>query len=776
MIFFKIKLAFRNLLKDKIYSALIIGGFSIGFTACILIGLFYNSEHQVNKGFNNYKNIYRLYDVKQNKCNLDYELFPVLTQNYPEVEIGCPIEYMAGYEFTIKDKETNVSARIDKLIVTNNNFFKIFSVEIIASLGSTPFMVAESVVITESVAKKLYGDKSPLGKIIKEDFFEGTISAVIKDLPANSSFQAELILNSDNKKFQMSQACDKGICVYPTSHFIALNSDVDVSLFAEKLNKTIHHYNTNVDSLALQNIQDIYLSDLSFKDAHFKGNSRMLIIFLAIAILIILLSSINYLNYTISMQYAKFKEIGILKANGASWSQLMVSSCIEITLGILISLCISVVLTWILLPYSEALFGESINLSNLNLWSLLPVFSSIILMIILVNSLAPVYVLSSFKITDFLSGSRKRNGKQFGKQFMLIFQLITSIVLVAIVLVIFKQLLFVKKFDLGFEKEHLVRVEIPYLHKNPNLIREEAGKLPFVSGSTLSDGYPGMIKLTMGSNIEDNDFWIHCMYISDNYLQTMGIDLLEGRDFHLGDENKVCLLNKEAIKKFGWDSIEGKKYNSGNPEGYDVVGVINDFNVKSLHTEILPVALFYTPDRNFSTLSLRLTPGNVENQLHKLKNLWKDLVPNEPLNFTFYDDQFQAMYMKEEKLAKSITFFSLIAIVLTCMGLLGQIFMTSLMRTKEIGVRKVNGATIGEILYMLNKDIIKWVLIAFVIACPIAYYAMEKWLENFAYKTDLSWWVFALAGLITLGITLLTVSWQSWRAATRNPVESLRDE
>jgi len=156
--------------------------------------------------------------------------------------------------------------------------------------------------------------------------------------------------------------------------------------------------------------------------------------------------------------------------------------------------------------------------------------------------------------------------------------------------------------------------------------------------------------------------------------------------------------------------------------------------------------------------------------------LWKDLVPNEPLNFTFYDDQFQAMYMKEEKLAKSITFFSLIAIVLTCMGLLGQIFMTSLMRTKEIGVRKVNGATIGEILYMLNKDIIKWVLIAFVIACPIAYYAMEKWLENFAYKTDLSWWVFALAGLITLGITLLTVSWQSWRAATRNPVESLRDE
>ena len=776
MIFFKIKLAFRNLLKDKIYSAIIIGGFSIGFTACILIGLFYNSEHQVNKGFKNHKNIYRVYDAKQNKSNLDYELFPAITQNYSEVEIGCPVEYMAGYEFAIKDKETNNSTRIDKLIVTNNNFFKVFSVEIIASLGSSPFMVAESVVITESVAKKLYGDKSPLGKIIKEEFFEGTISAVIKDLPINSSFQAELILNSDNKEFQMSQACDNGICVYPTSHFITLNSSVDVSLFAEKLSKTIHNYNTNVDSLALQNIQDIYLSNLSFKDDHFKGNSRMLMIFLMIAILIIILSSINYLNYTISMQYAKLKEIGIHKANGASWSQLMANSFIEVTLGILISLSISVVLTWVVLPYSEALFGERINLYNLNLLSLLPVFLGTILTIILVNSLAPVYVLSRFKITDFLSGSRKRNGKQFGKQFMLIFQLITSIALIAIVLVIFKQLQFVKHFDLGFEKEHLIRVEIPYLHKNPNLIREEAGRLPFVLGSTLSDGYPGMIKLTMGSNIDDNNFMIHCMYISDNYLQTMGIDLLEGRDFHLGDENKVCLLNKEAVKKFGWDSIEGKKYNSGTPEGYEVVGAINDFNVESLHNEILPAALIYAPNNKFNTLSLKLTSGNIEEQMLQLKKLWKELVPNEPLNFTFYDDQFQAMYVKEEKLAKSISFFSLIAIVLTCMGVLGQVFMTTLTRTKEIGIRKVNGATIKEILYMLNKDIIKWVVIAFVIACPIAYFAMEKWLENFAYKTSLSWWVFVLAGLLTLGITLLTVSWQSWRAATRNPVEALRDE
>jgi putative ABC transport system permease protein len=188
------------------------------------------------------------------------------------------------------------------------------------------------------------------------------------------------------------------------------------------------------------------------------------------------------------------------------------------------------------------------------------------------------------------------------------------------------------------------------------------------------------------------------------------------------------------------------------------------------------VALLYEPDRQCSTLSLRLTPGNIGQQIDQLRKIWKNLLPNDPMEFTFYDDQFQAMYVKEDKLAKSITFFSIIAIVLTCMGILGQIFLISLNRTKEIGIRKINGAKVSEILTMLNKDFIKWVAIAFVVACPIAYYAMNKWLENFAYKTTLSWWIFALAGLLALGIALLTVSWQSWRAATRNPVEALRYE
>jgi putative ABC transport system permease protein len=225
-------------------------------------------------------------------------------------------------------------------------------------------------------------------------------------------------------------------------------------------------------------------------------------------------------------------------------------------------------------------------------------------------------------------------------------------------------------------------------------------------------------------------------------------------------------MNEEAIKKFEWNNTDGKKFMTGREGGYDVVGTTQNFYVNSMHTEIDPVALIYDPDYSFNVLSVRLSPGKVGEYMNSIKQVWKNFAPNGPMNFTFYDDQFQAMYSKEES----------IAIALTCMGILGQIFMICLNRIKEIGIRKVNGARISEVITMLNRDFVKWVAIAFVIATPIAYYAMTKWLENFAYKTELSWWIFALAGLLALGIALLTVSWQSWKAATRNPVEALRYE
>ncbi len=388
--------------------------------------------------------------------------------------------------------------------------------------------------ITESVAKKLFGNKNPLGRIVKEEFFTATVTAVMKDLPGNSSFKAELLLNSDNKDFQMSQECNNGVCIYPTEHFLLLKNDVNPDQFAEKLNASIGQFNTTTDSLALQNLSAIYLSPkkLGWTDDHTKGNSKMLLVFLSIAILIILLSSINYLNYTVSMQYAKMKEIGINKTNGAGKMHLLVDSLIEVSFGIFIALFISVILVSLLLHATGTLFGREIYLSDVNFHHLLPVFAATIVGIILLNSLAPIYILSRFNITDFLLGGKKRTGKQFGKQAMLTFQLTVSIALIAVVMLIFKQLQYVKHYDLGFNEEHLVRLELPYLFKNQKALKDEVAKLPFVSGSALSNGYPGHINMSMGSGVKGDEFMVNCIYISNDFLKTFGIQLLDWPEFY----------------------------------------------------------------------------------------------------------------------------------------------------------------------------------------------------------------------------------------------------
>ena len=777
MLRFKIKLAFRNLLKNKLYSSLIIGGFAIGFTASILIALFYSAEHNVDKHFARHEKIYRLYDAKKNDSGLDYKINAVIAEHYPDVETACPLAF-SYFSFTLKDPETRNYTRVEYTLSTNNNFFDVFSIPVLSSLEEKPFSQLNSAVITETVAKKLFGDENPLGRTIKEDFFTATVTAVMQDLPENSSFKAELLLNSENEEFQMAQACNNGVCIFPAEHFLLLKNDIDPDDFSTKMNASIGQFNTTTDSLALQSLSDIYLSPtkLGWTDEHTKGNSKMLFIFLAIAILIILLSSVNYLNYTVSMQYAKMKEIGINKTNGAGKPHLLVDSLIEVTLGVLIALTISIVLVLLFLPTTEILFGREIHLADVNLQHLLPVVLGTIVCIIFLNSLAPIYILSQFNIVEFLHGGRKKNGKQIGRQLMLTFQLTVSIALIAVVMLIFKQLQYVKHYDLGFNEEHLVRIELPWLFENQTALRNEISDLSFVSSSALSNGYPGNINTSMGSGVEDDEFMVNCIYVTENFLKTMGVQLLDGRDFLAGDKGKSCLMNEAAVKRYGWENIDGKNFKGGREGGYNVVGTVNNFNVESLHSSLSPVALIYKSDSRYNTLSLRLIPGNIGQQISELRKVWKSLLPDDPMEFTFYDDQFQAMYIKEDKLSKSISFFSFIAIVLTCMGILGQIFLISLNRTKEIGVRKVNGATVSEILVLLNKDFVIWVVVALVIASPIAYYAMSKWLENFAYKTTLNWWIFALAGVLALGIALLTVSWQSWRAATRNPVEALRYE
>lgn len=773
-----LKLAFRNLLKNKVYSFLIIGGFSIGFAACILIGLFYNTETTVNNDFINHKQIYRIYDVKKNRCNINWDLHPVLVSDYTAIENACPLDYNISDDLTIKDEQTNISAKFTHLLTTTENFFSIFSVDLVESLSGKPFAGRESIAVSTTLAKSLFGTRNPVGKQVNiGNYFFGTVTSVFRELPVNSSFSADIILNSENEKFRISSTNINGFRYNPTNHFVQLREGTSPGDLINELNASDKIKALDIDSLALQGLDEIYLSDLTIKSRHARGNPVLLKIFLAIAFLILLLSSINYLNFSVSMQYAKLSETGVKKTFGAGWKELMSNSLAEVTLGIMISLILAVGIAEIALPYSKSLFGKGMFIDRSDVLAVAPFFLFILIVVILVNCIAPIYFLSKFNITESLSGYKaNRNKKQIWKQGLLTFQLLASITLITIVMIIFRQLHFVKHSDPGFNQEQLLRINIPYRFQQTDVLRLELDNLSFVESTSLSSGCPGMINHKMDNDHEGKSVTVNCIYVGDNYLKTMGMQLIHGRDFLEGDIKRACLINEEALKQYGWESAEGKMFRFSSEEEYEVIGVISDFKFESFHYPVEPLALLYTGADFGNVLSVRLNPGNAGQQVEQINSVWKRLSPFEPFSFIFYDDFYQSFYEKEEKLVSSITFFTIIAIVLTCMGILGQIFMICLGRVKEIAIRKISGATIYEVILMLNRDFIKWFLLAFIIATPVSWYSTHKWLENFAYKTSLNWWIFALTGLLAVFIILITVSWQSWRAATRNPAEALKYE
>jgi len=304
----------------------------------------------------------------------------------------------------------------------------------------------------------------------------------------------------------------------------------------------------------------------------------------------------------------------------------------------------------------------------------------------------------------------------------------------------------------------------------------ELRKSPYIRNMAISSGVPGQINMSMGSNMENTDknMSVPCLIVDTAFIKTFGLEIIKGRDLQPGDEGKVCYFNESAYKHFEFDNLENRRFN--NYGGFDIIGIVKDFHYSSMRETIGPLCIIVTSNFGPNAINVRLEGTNVALGMNFIRETWQELLPGYPLKYQFYDQWFDSMYRSEEKFAKTIGFFAILAIVISCIGILGLAIFSSERRIKEIGIRKVNGAKVSEILTMLNKDFVKWVVIAFVIATPIAYYAMNKWLENFAYKTELSWWIFALAGLLALGIALLTVSFQSWRAATKNPVESLRYE
>ncbi|MCE1197823.1 MAG: ABC transporter permease [Marinilabiliales bacterium] len=772
-----IKLALRNLKRHRLYSILSITGFSVGFAVCLFVTLFLYNELTMDTCYPNYKNTALIYESQGKFSNLDIKLHQDLKEKYPEILATCPMELINFME--IAAKSDLHYQRFTGLLCTTNDFFTVFPLKVLVSSGKQPFDGQASVLLTKSFAKQLFPNEDPMGKSITVlDFLKGRVTGIVEDFPKNSSIQAKVMINAENPGFLLSQNCNNGRCWNPLNHFVVLRPGTNRTALAGRMSVDFSKSHEEIKTIALQPLQDVYMSPID-GTGNASGNRSLNLILLSVGLVVLVLSTINFLNFYVSMQFTKLREIGIKMINGASYSHLLRFSLSEVSVSILFSVVFALALFALFLPWGNNLFERNLEVGLLLNPGLLLILLLLVTFIILLNSLAPLSILNKLNTSSFLSKMQVKGDRRSSRRWLTLMQLTASMVLMAVVFALFQQISYAKNAELGFQKEHLLRLKLPIGFKSQDAMKQKLAGLTCCQNITLSRGVPGSINLQMGEGVNGKTILLKSLYVDEDFFKTTGIQLVAGREFLPGDMGNACLLNEEAVRQYGWDTYEGKRFNNGRNGGYLVVGVVKDFHIESMHEKIKPVCMMAAEPGNHGELgniTIRLASGNLGSQMEQLRDVWKQFISDEPMNFSFYDDQFDAMYRKDDQLGKAIGVISLIALILTFMGILGQVFQISLNRTKEIGVRKVNGATVSDILAYMNKEFILWVFVALVIAIPFAWYLIHRWMENFAYKTEIGWPIYAASAAIMFTTVVLTVTLQSWKAATVNPVEALRYE
>ncbi len=778
MLLYNIKQSIRGMLKNKTFTLLNLTGFAVGFAVCIIIMIFAYKEYTTDTSFPNAENIYRLVDAKTKSSEIDSEIVPQL-KKFSEIKQATSVFYAnfadeGGREFLLDVEKGNYIENQKPLITTNNNFFSVFGIKTLVSKANQPFTNNKSIVLTRSVAMRLFGKIDVLDKVVKKEDAIFTVSAVVEDMPENSSIEAEVFIHYQNPDYVIAVSNTSAGRFYPHNIYVVLNENTNIVQFTKTLNANFPKNKSLTESVQLQPFLDIYLNNYAKENQNKAGSKSLIWIFLTIAVLTLVMSIFNYANFMISRQMATLKNSGIHITNGALRRQIRTYYFTEVSLAVFVAFVAALLIAELAMPYAERLLDTKLGLHWLLEPKLFTVFTILFVAVVFFSAIAPIGFISRMKLQTLFGKTNIKSRKHPIKRAMNITQLAISMVLLAAVFVVNKQLHFVKTKDIGFTTSHLLRLSIPWDYENYKVLKEEYSKLSFVENLSLSSHTPGAGSSRFGMLTKDGkEIMVNTITVDEDFMKTFGMKLKEGRPFRKDDVNKgYYYFTEYACKAMGWDNFQDIQLKNKN---HKVIGVVNDVFYNSLHNKMSPTVFVYL-NEYYNDLSLKLTAGNLSDQIAQIEKLWKKIFGNEPFSFSFYDQYFDSLYKKEERQSQALTLFVLIAFIITCMGLLSQVLQNTQNRIKEIGVRKINGASIKEVMLLLNKEFIWTVIIAFVIATPIAYYTMNRWLENFAYKTELNWWIFILAGISALLIALLTVSWQSWRAASRNPVEALRYE
>ena len=757
------KFYLRSLLRNKVFSTITIGSFAVSIAVIILLTSFLISEFGYDSHLKNAERIYRI-NASENEASVPEQARELLLNNIPEIEAVS--NFMIGSEPVVYNG-TNFNANV---INSDEGLFSILPIEFVLGNPKGIFGDKKNVVITESLSKRIFGTENPVGKTLNISYREDVqVVAVIKDFPEKSTLSGDLIC-STNLKIRHSGSCINNKCTDFYKSLVLLKPGVSAETVSGKLTPLMPRFHEkDINEYSLIPYKNVYFDTSLSHDDLTHANIKLVRLLGWLTFVLLLLSVFNYINLSVAHNANRLKELGIKQTLGARNLNVFIQFIGEAFFTTLAASFAALLIAWLIQPLFVKLFGKGFpGFSIISSPGLILACLATLAGIAIISAAYPAWVATKVQAKDLLQkkGYTKAGGFDLRKSLNII-QFAASIVILVSLMVITRQVKYAKNLDFGFSTEQLIKIPVHWKAADKiDVLKERLNSIPGVESSCFTHGTPGGI---YSYNQTDELGKVSNISSDYSFVGTFGLEIIAGRNFYESDKNNVCLINKTAMQQADWESFEGK-----NMFGFEVVGLLDDFHYENLYNKI--GALMITNARDVCHFNVRIRPQDLAQTLQEVEKGFKEVLPDYGFSFQFYDDYLDSMYQQEEKRADSIRVIAIIAILISCVGLIGLVEFSTKRRIKEIGIRKVNGARISEVMTMLNKDFVRWVAIAFVIATPIAYYAMNKWLESFAYKTDLSWWIFAFAGLLALGIALLTVSWQSWRAATRNPVEALRYE
>lgn len=776
------------MIRQKSHSFINLAGLSIGIAVCMLLLLWIRDELSYERFHENADRLYRVtFQYEKNSivktlATTPAPLGPALAEAFPEVKKSVRFGEN-GYLVTVENKCFQ-----ERVFFADPDALEIFTIPMVRGDPGTALKTPYSMLISEDMKKKYFGNEEPIGKILN---LNGTqdyrVTGVFKNIPGNSHLRFDFL--GSFLDYAGRHSDQWGISNFYT--YILINQDDPLPGFNAKLPQFVEKYRGKEavslykTTYPLQPITRIHLHSNLLNEIGPNGDIRTVYLFSTIALFILLIACLNYINLTTARYLKRARTVGLLKVVGAVPSQLIYQFLSEAFLFSFLALPAGVLLARLGLPFFNYLSGKQLEMPLLNDPFFILLFVGLAFLTGFISGIFPAVFISYLQPIKALKGILKPGSKISRlRKILVIFQFTVSIVFIISSLIVFNQLNYLRNKDLGFGKKNIINIPI---YRKTALAKYETIKNEFLSDSNVravsaSSFFPGKNRFSVNywrEGIEDNkNSMISLIIVDQDFLDTFSIKLVQGRGFSKefqGDMEGGYILNQSAVKEFDWESPVGKKFKPGSGKEGPVIGVVNDFHFESLHHEIKPLFLYFSP-RWFSYFSVRIEPVDIPHTLDFLKKKWQELVPDQTFQYTFFDEDIDGLYKTESRTGQLFLVVTFLSIFTAGLGLFGLASYTVEMRTKEIGIRKVLGASVSGIVLLLSKDFTGWVLLSNIIAWPIGWYVMSRWLQDFAYRAGIGIWVFLMTELIVIFITFLTLSYKAIGAASANPVEALKIE